>query len=60
MVFGILALMSLALGLGCYLLAERLDLEDTTARLIVTAFLVAAILDAVVVICWGGIGRRKS
>ena len=60
MVFGILALISLMLGLGLYLFAAQLGLDDTTARLITTAFLIAAAIDAIVVGRWGRISGRKD
>ena len=50
--FGVLALMSLGLGLGIYLLAAHLGVDESTARLIATAFLIAGILDAAVVHFW--------
>ncbi len=60
MVFGALALMSLVLGLGLYLAAERLGLDEGTARLIATAFLIAGVFDAAVVYFWNRIFSRKD
>lgn len=51
-VFAVLALMSLAGALALYLLAERLGLDPDTARLIASAFLIAAVLDALVLYGW--------
>jgi hypothetical protein len=60
MVFGALALMSLVLGLGLYLAAERLGLDEGTARLIATAFLIAGVFDAAVVYFWNRIFGRTD
>ena len=49
---GFLALGSLVFGLAIYVLAARLGIARETARLIASAFLVAAILDAVVLYLW--------
>jgi len=51
-ILGFLALGSLVFGLAVYALAARLGLARDTARLIASAFLVAAILDAVVLYIW--------
>lgn len=49
---GFLALGSLVFGLTIYALAARLGISGDTAKLIASAFLVAAILDAVVLYLW--------
>lgn len=49
---GLLALGSLVFGLAVYALASRLGIGRDTARLIASAFLVAAILDALVLYLW--------
>lgn len=49
---GFLALGSLVFGITIYALAGRLGISRDTARLIASAFLVAAILDALVLFLW--------
>lgn len=49
---GFLALGSLVLGLTIYAFASRLGIARDTARLIASAFIVAAILDALVLHLW--------
>ena len=49
---GILALTSLVFGLAIYLLAGRLAISQDTARVVASAFLAAAILDALVLYLW--------
>ena len=50
--FAGLALVSLSAGLAVYALAERLGLDDQTARYLATAFLVAAVADALILYFW--------
>ncbi len=57
--FAALALTSLAIGLALYTLADRLGLDEATARLLVTAFLVAAVADALVLYFWDRLFTRK-
>ncbi|MGE5512973.1 MAG: hypothetical protein ACM31O_17200 [Bacteroidota bacterium] len=51
-IFAAMALLSLLGGLAFYLLAERLGVESTTARLVASAFLITAVLDALVLYAW--------
>ncbi len=51
-IFAAMALLSLLGGLAFYLLAERLGVESTTARLVASAFLIAAVLDTLVLYAW--------
>ena len=47
-----MALVSLSAGLALYALAERLGLEDHTARYLATAFLAAAVADGLILYFW--------
>jgi high-affinity Fe2+/Pb2+ permease len=58
-IFAVLALLSLLCALVFYLLAERLGVEETTVGLITTAFLVAAVLDALVLYAWDRLFRPQ-
>jgi hypothetical protein len=51
-IFAAMALLSLLGGLAFYLFAERLGVESTTARLVASAFLITAVLDALVLYAW--------
>ena len=53
----VLSLASLAFGVGIYVLAHRLGIAQDTARIIATAFLGAAIADALVLYLWDRIFR---
>lgn len=59
-VFAILALISLVLGAALYLSAESLGLDESSARLIATAFVLVAILDAGVVAFWHRLFGRSA
>lgn len=50
--FGLMALASLALGLGLYIFGSRFGIEEATGRLIATAFIVTGVLDAGVLYFW--------
>ena len=54
-----LALVSLLAGLALYAFAERLGLDDQTARYLATAFLVAAVADALILYFWDRLFTRK-
>jgi hypothetical protein len=49
---GLLSLGSLLIGLAIYLMSARLGLPAETARVLATAFLIAAICDALVLYLW--------
>ncbi len=58
--FGLMALASLLMGLGLYLFGARIGIEEATGRLIASAFIVAGVLDAVVLYFWERLfGARK-
>ena len=50
--FGSVALASVGLGFGVYLLAERLSIDPETAGLIAQGFIAAAAIDTVVLYAW--------
>ena len=50
--FGLMALVSVALGLALWQLSARIGLPDATARILATAFIVAGIADALVLYFW--------
>ena len=50
--FGLMALVSLLLGFALYLFGEWLGLDETTGRLVATAFIVAGALDTAVLYFW--------
>jgi hypothetical protein len=52
LLFAGMALVSLSAGLALYALAEWLGLDDDTARYLATAFLIAAVADALVLYFW--------
>ena len=47
-----MALVSLLLGFALYLFGEWLGLDETTGRLVATAFIVAGALDTAVLYFW--------
>lgn len=49
---GLLALASLASGLAIYALGARLGIPADTARVVASAFLIAAIIDALMLYGW--------
>ncbi len=49
---GAMALGSVAFGLGVYAAGDRLGLAEDTAKVIASAFLIAASLDALVLYGW--------
>ena len=58
--FGLLALASLALGLGLYVFGDRFGFDEATGRLIAGAFIVAGLLDIAVLCFWDRLlGRRQ-
>jgi hypothetical protein len=59
LMFAGMALASLAAGLALYTLAERLGLDDDTARYLATAFLATAVADALVLYFWDRIFTQK-
>ncbi|MFM9848181.1 MAG: hypothetical protein ACKVP3_13590 [Hyphomicrobiaceae bacterium] len=59
LMFAGMALASLAAGLTLYILAERLGLDDDTARYLATAFLAAAVADALILHFWDRIFTQK-
>ena len=59
MVFAGMAFVSLTAGLALYALAERLGLDDQTARYLATAFLAAAVADALILYFWDRLFTRK-
>ena len=60
LLFAGLALASLAIGLTLYTLSERLGLDEFTARLLATAFLAAAVADALILYFWDRLFTRKG
>lgn len=48
----VLSLASLVLGMAIYLCAARIGITQETARFVSTAFLAAAIVDALVLYLW--------
>ena len=59
-VFAVLALASVLAGLGIYLLQERLGIDEDTARLIATAFLVVGIGDTLLLYLWDRLFKRSG
>jgi hypothetical protein len=59
-VFAALAVMSLGLAIALYVSAEHLGLDESSARLIASALLVAGALDAAVVAFWDRIFGRGA
>lgn len=58
--FGLLALASLGLGLGLYVFGDRLGFDETTGRLIASAFIVAGTLDVAVLYFWERLFRPRG
>jgi hypothetical protein len=58
--FAGLALASLAIGLALYTWSEKLGLDEFTARLLATAFLVTAVADAIILYFWDRLFMRKG
>ena len=50
--FGLLALASLSLGLALYMFGDRFGIDETTGRLVASAFIVAGVLDGAVLYFW--------
>jgi len=59
-VFAGLALVSVLAGLGIYLLQERLGIDEDTARLVATAFLVVGMGDTLLLYLWDRLFKRGS
>jgi hypothetical protein len=59
LVFAGLALGSLAIGVALYSLADGLGLDEDTARLLATAFLATAVVDALILYFWDRLFTRK-
>ena len=59
LLFAVLALASLTIGLALYALAERLGLDEDTARYLATAFLGAAMADALILYFWDRLFTQK-
>ena len=57
-VFAVMALASVLAGLGVYLLHARLGIDEGTAQLISTAFLIVGIGDTVLLYLWDRIFKR--
>lgn len=56
--FAAMALVSVLVGLGLYLLQTRLGISEETARFVATVFLVLGIADTVVLFLWDRIFKR--
>jgi hypothetical protein len=56
--FAVLALGSALVAVAVYLLRATLGISDETARLIATAFILAAVADALVLFLWDRIFKR--
>jgi hypothetical protein len=59
-VFAGFALASVLAGLGIYIFSEVLDIDEDTAQVVSTGFLVVGIIDTVVLYLWNRIFRRRS
>jgi len=59
-VFAMLALASVLAGLGIYLLQERIGIDEDTARLVATAFLVVGIGDTLLLYLWDRLFKSGS
>lgn len=57
-VFAVLALAFVLAGLAIYLLQERLGIDEDTARLVATAFLVVGIGDTLLLYLWDRLFKR--
>jgi TRAP-type C4-dicarboxylate transport system permease small subunit len=56
--FAAMALVSVLVGLGLYLLQARLGISEETARILATVFLVLGIADTAVLFLWDRIFKR--
>lgn len=56
--FGVLALIMVALGLGIYLFSAMLGIDADTAKIVAIAFLVAGVIDYLVLVFWGRIYKK--
>jgi hypothetical protein len=59
-VFAVLALAFVLAGLGIYLLQKRLGIDEDTARLVATAFLVVGMGDTLLLYLWDRLFKRGS
>ena len=59
-VFAVLALACVLAGFGIYLLQERLGIDEDTARLVATAFLVVGMGDTLLLYLWDRLFKRGS
>jgi len=59
-VFAMLALASVLAGLGIYLLQERIGIDEDTARLVATAFLLVGIGDTLLLYLWDRLFKGGS
>lgn len=50
--FGILALAMIVLGLAIYIFSSALNIDETTAKLIALAFLIAGFFDYLILYFW--------
>ena len=57
-VFAVLALACVLAGLGIYLLQGRLGIDEDTARLVATAFLVVGMGDTLLLYLWDRLFKR--
>lgn len=56
---GALALMSLIVGLGIYAVSGRIGVPEDIARIVASAFLAAAIADAIALYLWERLFRER-
>jgi hypothetical protein len=59
-VFAMLALASVLAGFGIYLLQDRIGIDEDTARLVATAFLVIGIGDTLLLYLWDRLFKGGS
>ena len=59
-VFAVLALACVLAGFGIYLLQARLGIDEDTARLVATAFLVVGMGDTLLLYLWDRLFKRGS
>jgi hypothetical protein len=59
-VLALLSLGALTLALAAHLLSERLGSTAETARVVATAFLLAATLECCLLLCWERMFRRAA
>jgi len=57
--FAGMALISAIAGLGLYAFSDYLALEETTARLMISVFLLTAVADTLVLYFWDRLFKRK-